>query len=90
MGYPMVTPHQKGPQTARIGVTDGRMLAQGAALQEGGPGNAQQAAHLPRTIDPRARDAGGPQEVRELALGLGAEGGVVGVVRRLPSDPTPP
>ena len=75
MGYPMVTPHQKGPQTARIGVADGRMLAQGAQLQEGGPGNAQQAAHLPRAIDPRARDAGRPQEVRELALGLGAEGG---------------
>ena len=72
----MMAAHQKGPQTARIGVADGRMLAQGAELQEGGPGNAQQATHLPRAIDPLARDAGRAEEVRELALGLGAEGGV--------------
>ena len=76
MGYPMMTAHQKGPQTARIGVADGRMFAQGAQLQERSAGNPQQATHLPRAIDPLARDAGRPQEVRELALGLGAEGGV--------------
>ena len=52
MGYPMMAPHQKGPQTARIGVADGRMFAQGAQLQEGGAGNPQQAAHLPRAIGP--------------------------------------
>ena len=55
MGYPMVTAHQKGSQTAWIEVADGRMLAQGAPLQEGGPGNPQQAAHLPRAIDPLSR-----------------------------------
>ena len=77
MGNPMVTPHQKGPQPPRTGVADGRMFAQGAQLQEGGPGNPQQATHLPRPIDPLARDAGRPQKVRELALGLGAEGEVM-------------
>ena len=76
MRYPMMTAHQKGPQTPRIGLPDGRMLAQGAQLQERGAGNPQQAAHLPRAIDPLARDAGRPQEVCELALALGAEGGV--------------
>ena len=33
MGYPMMTAHQKGPQTAQIGVADGRMFAQGAEWQ---------------------------------------------------------
>ena len=60
MRNPMMAPHQKGPQTARIGVADRRMFAQGAQLQERGPGNAQQAAHLPRPIDPLPRDAGRP------------------------------
>ena len=32
MGDPMVAPHQKGPQTPRIGVADSRMFAQGAHL----------------------------------------------------------
>ena len=57
-------------------MADGRMFAQGAELQERGPGNAQQATHLPRAIDPRARDAGRAQEGIELGLGLGVEGGV--------------
>jgi hypothetical protein len=78
MRNPMMAPHQKGPQNARIGVADGRMFAQGTQLQEGGAGNAQQAAPLPRAIDPRARDAGRPQQVRKSAPGLGAEGGVGG------------
>ena len=86
MWNPMVTPHQKGPQTPRIGLTNRRMYTQGAPLQERGPGNPQKPAHLPRAIDPRAQDAGRPQQVRELALGLGAQGGV----GRLPSAPTPP
>ena len=33
MGNPMVKPHQKRAKTARIGVADGRMFAQGAELQ---------------------------------------------------------
>ena len=60
MRNPMVAPHQKGPQTPRIGLTNSRMFAQGAQLQERGAGNPQQAAHLPRAIDPLPRDAGRP------------------------------
>ena len=75
MVYPMMTAHQKGPQTAWIGVADGRMFAQGAQLQEGGPGNAQQPTHLPRAIDPRPRDAGRPEQGCELALGEGPGAG---------------
>ena len=75
MRNPMVTAHQKGPQAARVGVADRRMLAQGAQLQERGARNPQQAAHLPRAIDPRPRDAGRPEEGLQLALGLVAGGG---------------
>ena len=74
MGNPMMTPHQKGPQTARIGVADGRMFAQGAQLQERGPGNPQQATHLPRAIDPLPRDAGLAQQGFELGVCIGREG----------------
>ena len=52
MGNPMMAADQKGPQTPRIGLTNSRMFAQGAPLQEGGAGNAQQASHLPRAIGP--------------------------------------
>jgi hypothetical protein len=41
MRNPMMTPHQKGPQAARVGVADRRMLAQGTQLQERGAGNPQ-------------------------------------------------